>query len=460
MRLHGLPFLGASCTLLLAGVCPRLAHGEIPITADEVAARTRATSATGAARRAEVEAAEAGVNEARIALWPRLAATGFYARYSPITAPSAGNVVMTRSPGPVGADNPAAAVPLRFLVPLNSAGAQVDLTVHASDYVLRFPHTIAAAQRALAAAQAQSAATENRAWHDGRDLFYAWARAVLQKSVADIAVDQARAHLNHARSRQGAGTGLSMEAIRFESQLASAELLQQKLANLIDLLADQLRTAMHDPRPDRYVIGESFDRSNGDASPVDFEACYQTALSHRAELSSLAEAMASEQEQAKAEGARMVPRLDLYGVGLGSNPNPRYYPPDEKFHVTWEVGARLSYSPNDLAVGKMQSRQHRARAESLSAQRQQLMESIRDEVLAAVHTQNEVTLVMIAARKGLALAEDSLRVRRSLLAEGRATQVEVTDAETDLVRARFAEVDAKIDARVAATRLSRAMGSE
>jgi outer membrane protein TolC len=455
-----LPSLDVFCVavLLAAGYGVRPARADIALTSDEVAVRTQSTSAALATRRAEVEAAEAAVSEARITLWPRLAASGFYARYSPLSAPTLGNVVVAQSPGPVGADNPSVAAPLRFPVLLNSIGVQLGLTVSASDYVFRFPHTIAASERARAAAQAQGAAAERNTWHDGRSLYYAWARAVLDKEVADVAVDQARAHLDFARSRQGAGTGLSTEVIRFESQLASAELLQHKLANLMELLADQLRTSMHDSREDRYVIGETLDRSNDDSAPIEFKACYQSALSHRAELTSLLASMESEKEQAKATGALMYPRLEIYGIGLASNPNPRYIPMEDKFHITWEVGARLSYSPNELAIGLSQSRQHKARAEGLDAQRQQMMEAIRDEVLAAVQARQESALALGAAKKSLALAEDSLRVRRSLVTEGRANHVDVIDAETELVRARFVEVDAKIDAQFASIRLLRSMG--
>jgi outer membrane protein TolC len=87
-----------------------------------------------------------------------------------------------------------------------------------------------------------------------------------------------------------------------------------------------------------------------------------------------------------------------------------------------------------------------------------MMESIRDEILAAVQARQESLLAWTAATKSLALADDTLRVRRSLLAEGRATHVEVTDAETERVRAQFAEVDAKIDAKLASVRLERAIG--
>ena len=435
------------------------AFAQIPLTSDDVASRVRSTSATLAARRADVEAAEAAVGEARVALWPRLTASGFYARYSPISGPTLGNIVMTPNPGPTGADNPATSVPLRFSVLRNAAGVQVGLSVPASDYLFRFPHTIAASKLSLTAAQEQGYASEKQATQSARNLYYSWARAVLQKEVADAAVEQTRAHLDFARSRQGAGSGLSTEAVRYESELANAELLQRKLSHLAELLADQLRTAMHDSRPSAYVVGETFDQPGNDSALVDFENCYRIALAQRSELTALVASADSETEQAKAATSSMFPRLELYGLGLGSNPNPRYVPAEDRFHVTWEIGGKLSYSPNEWAAARTQARQHRARAQSLVAQRQQLAESVRMEVLSAVQAQQDCVLALVAAQKSLTLAQELLRVRRSLYTEGRAAHVELTDAETEIVRARFAEVDAKIDTQLASIRLRGAMGT-
>ena len=392
-----------------------------------------------------------------MALWPRLVASGYYARLSPITAPSLGNVVVAQSPGDITATNLPTAVPLRFAVPLDSAGIQLGATVPASDYLFRFPHTVAASRQALSTAQSQGDVAKSQTLSDARALYYAWARAVLQKEVADTAVDQARAHLAFAHSREGVGTTTSTDALRAESQLATAELLQLRLAHLIELLADQLRTSMHDSRTERYVVGETLDATTASTTP-DFTSCYEFAESHRSELSSLSAAIESEREQAKAARAMMIPHLELYGVILSSNPNTRYFPLEDKFHTTWEVGGRINYSPNELALGRTQARQHRARAESLIAQRQQLLERIRDEVLAAVQARQESALALTAAAKSLAVAEDSYRIRKSLFAEGRSASVELTDAESDLVLARFAEVDARIDARLASVRLEGAMG--
>jgi outer membrane protein TolC len=60
--------------------------------------------------------------------------------------------------------------------------------------------------------------------------------------------------------------------------------------------------------------------------------------------------------------------------------------------------------------------------------------------------------------RGLAAAEESYRVRRALQGAGRATAVEVIDAETELTRARVDLIDARIDLHVALVRWRLAAG--
>ena len=60
--------------------------------------------------------------------------------------------------------------------------------------------------------------------------------------------------------------------------------------------------------------------------------------------------------------------------------------------------------------------------------------------------------------RGLRASEESYRTRHLLYQNGRATTVELLDAETDLTSARLDAIDARIDARVAEVRLAYAVG--
>ena len=61
--------------------------------------------------------------------------------------------------------------------------------------------------------------------------------------------------------------------------------------------------------------------------------------------------------------------------------------------------------------------------------------------------------------QGEAGAEESYRIRRERFAVGSAISSDLTDAENDLARARFAVVNAQVDLRVALARLRRAIGT-
>ena len=72
----------------------------------------------------------------------------------------------------------------------------------------------------------------------------------------------------------------------------------------------------------------------------------------------------------------------------------------------------------------------------------------------------EAEVAIESTARGLAAAEESYRVRRSLFQNGRATSVELTDAETDLTRARLEAINARVDLRIAHVRIEHALGRD
>ena len=89
-----------------------------------------------------------------------------------------------------------------------------------------------------------------------------------------------------------------------------------------------------------------------------------------------------------------------------------------------------------------------------------MKDTLRDEISAAVVATQEATAEAESADRGLAAAEESYRVRRELFELGRATQVELVDAETDVLRARLEMIQARVDARVARVQLEHAVGRD
>jgi outer membrane protein TolC len=82
------------------------------------------------------------------------------------------------------------------------------------------------------------------------------------------------------------------------------------------------------------------------------------------------------------------------------------------------------------------------------------------EVTQASQALGKARVAVLTAQRGQQAAEESCRVRQVLFQNGRATSVELTDAETELTRARMELVSAQIDLRLASTRLRHALGRD
>ena len=416
------------------------------LTADEVARRAEETSFDAAARRHALAAAEARLEQAKIAYFPRLTLTGSYTRLS--------NIPPFFIPSPTGQLQ-------AFYIPVDRYLFQATLTVPLSDYVLRLSQSYAAASRSQRAAQLDQQAARLKAATDGRLAYYAWLRARGQLVVAERALEQAKAHLEDARHAFEVGTTSKADVLRVESQVASAELVVAQAKNLVDLNEDQIRTAMHDASERRYEVGEDLRIDPRPLPDVENLAALRAeALERRLEVRALDETAWSLREQAKVARAGYYPRLDAVGNAIYANPNPRYFIPERRFRESWDVGVQLVWTPNDTFNAGSASADAEARAAQTEMQKEQLRDGVKLEVIQAYNALREAEVALQTTLRGLASAEEGYRVRRELFQSGRATSVELTDSEVELFRASLEAINARVNLRAARARLIHAVGRD
>jgi outer membrane protein TolC len=215
---------------------------------------------------------------------------------------------------------------------------------------------------------------------------------------------------------------------------------------------------MHDPVSKKYQIGEDLRTEPAPLPSRDLAALIAHARDRRLEVKSLEATVAALREQVKLARASYYPRLDALLDLTHANPNTRLIPPADEFTFSWAVGVQLTWSPNDLAAARTQVHGALARVAQIEAQREQLRDGLRMEVVQAFHSLRETEVAMRTTVTGLAAAEESYRVRQEQFRNGRAKVVEVVDAETDLTRARLEAVNARVDRRIARERLAHAVG--
>ncbi|HMF40211.1 MAG TPA: TolC family protein [Polyangia bacterium] len=433
------------------------------LTATEAARRAETTSGDVAARQAEIDAAEAAVTQTGIGFFPRLAGGARYTRLSNIEAPLFGvSVVAPGAPvGPLPANTPLVNVPVRFPVLLDQTSFQGTLAVPLSDYFLRIGPAYAAAMRTEAAARFAHDAARRRVAAEVKALYYEWARTRLSRLAEEAAVAQARGHLDDVSKAFAAGSASRADVLRVEAQLAGAEQAAVGTTTLSRALQARLETVMHVGSGAPLAVGEAIASDfNSALAERDLDRLTAAAVGARPEIRGLDATAAALGRQARAAAGAGAPVLAVVGEITDANPNPRYIPSPDRFATTWSASAQITWSPNDAATSYEAYRGLRARQAQVAETRRALVDQVRSEIAGALQAVDNAASAQLTSARAARSAEESYRVRRSLFQNGRATSVELTDAETELTRARLAVISARIDARLADVALLRALGRD
>ena len=440
------PDMAAASTTPVAVPDELLRVSPTGLTSDQVGARAGQTSYTARAAEENLRGAAARVDAAWAGFLPRLTATARYTRLSSFTPPSFGF-------GPPG--TPALSIPLI----LNNYLLQANITVPISDYFLRVDQSYTAAIHSQDAYRYDAVAAKARAASDGKLAFYTWLRARGAIIVATQALNDQKTHLKDAQNQFAAGNANKADVLRAETSVAAAELTIERARNLSEVAEKQIRVAMHAPEDERFVPGENLEAPLP-AVVGNLKQFTNEALASRYEVKSIDANAASARQQASAQRAGRYPTVSAFGDAIYANPNPRRFPATDDWFATWDVGAQIVWSPNDFVLAKALSADAETRVSALEAQRMVTRDGIEIEVVQAYQGVKEADFSIDAARRELSSAQEAHRVARELFNNGKATSTTLTDAETELTRARLDLLNGMIDARVARIRLDHALGRD
>jgi outer membrane protein TolC len=433
------------------------------LTSDRVATRAVATSFDVVSRRADTAAEHARVEGASVGFFPRLALAASYTRYSAITVPSFGNSVVTSTAtplGPIPAGTSLYNVPFTAPVLLDQYFTQANLTVPISDYLFRLSQRYESTKRSERAADLSRRAEELLVAANARLAFYEWARTRFSLSVTQQGLVLAQLHLHDAKALFANGLVSNADVLRVESQVALSEQLVGRAVDAERAAVEQLRTIMHSTPGESFEIGEDLSAPLANDEATDLEALVERAVRDRLELRGLGETAASLAAQAKASRGAALPHVDAMGSVIYADPNPRYVPSQTRFDATWSAGIQLTWTPNDTFSSLADAKESDARAASTRARESAFLDGVRAEVSQAIEAWSDAEIAIETSARRLAASEESYRVRRSLFLNQRATSVELSDAEADVLRARLDAVNARIDQRVAKVRLAHAVGRD
>jgi outer membrane protein TolC len=440
------------------------------ITGDQAGVRAEATSWSAKANEAALLGAAARVDEAWAAFLPRLSAVGKYTRLSFITPPNLGTLVTTTAaPGPLTtttagvttlkANAQLEAFPFSFPYVFNNWLLQATLSVPISDYFLRIDQNYTAATRSQDAARWDVVTAKATSLSDGKVAYYTWLRARGAVLVAVQTLNDQKTHLRDSRNQFAVGNASKADVLRSETSVVSAELALETAKNLADLTEKQLQVAIHSREGEPLVPGEDLE---GLLAPVqgNLQEMIAEALGARPEVKSADANAAAAHQQAAAAKAGRYPVLSAFADGIYADPNPRIFPQSNLWYPSWDVGAQITWSPNDVLVANGQVADNDSRVAVIEANKNTVRDGIEVEVTQALQNVQLADFAIESGARELTSATEAVRVQRELFNNGRGTSATLTDAETDLTRARLDFLNAKADARIARIRLDHALGRD
>jgi outer membrane protein TolC len=336
---------------------------------------------------------------------------------------------------------------------------QGTITVPISDYFLSIGQRYAAATRSEDAARWNLIGARASALTEGKAEYYTWLRNRGAVIVAVQSLNDQKTHLRDARNQFDVGNASKADVLRAETSVAAAELTLEQASNLSDLTEKQLRIAMHAPEGAVLVPGEDLDATLP-SFQGNLKQMTEEALSARAEIKSADANAASVQKQAAVAKAARWPVLSAFADGIYGNPNARVFPQSQDGFATWDAGALLTWSPNDVLVANGNVNDFESQAAAIVANKNNTRDAVEVEVQQDWQNVHQADFAIESSTRQLASAEEAYRVQLELFNNGRGTSTTLTDAETDLTQARLTLLNAKADARIARIRLDHALGRD
>ena len=201
-----------------------------------------------------------------------------------------------------------------------------------------------------------------------------------------------------------------------------------------------------------YKIPEQIDEIN------DLENLKEKALLNRHELKAMEYRVKAGETGIALVQSGWYPQLFLNGNYYYANPNQRYFPPDDKFRDSWDVGITVSFDIWNWNKTGYQTTQ----AEADFEQAKDNYKILKDAIFLQV-TQNYLNLVqtkekLVVSKTSVAQAEENYRVASELYKEGLLLNSELLDVEVTLLQIKTNYIQTVIDYEIAKAKLERAIG--
>ncbi len=258
-------------------------------------------------------------------------------------------------------------------------------------------------------------------------------------------------HVEQVRQFVSAGTRPKIDLRSAELNLADAELGLVRARNGLDLAKLGLNLAMGVEWPIDYdVTTPAIEALSEESQPV--EALLTEALRERPELARLDAQVRAQQAGRRVATSGYFPALVAVGNISGTKVA------DFDWGVNFYVGAGISWNLYGGFLTAHQVEEADAGLAALSAQRDTLRQSIRNEIEQQLLAVAEAKQRLQVGERAVATADERLKLAEGRYQAGAGDIIELDDAQVTQANAQAQKVAATYDLATARARLARALG--
>lgn len=446
-----------------------------PMTADRAAELALQQNPSAERVRALARASEASVAKTRAQMWPRLELSGRYTHIdgfpdgtiatgldpqalmfardmaAQVTDPAARAVLL----GQINAQANSAPT---IKIPRNQFDFGAQLTWPVSDLFFAMLPALKSAKAAVQAEEARVAITEAQIRRDARQAFYQLARARGALAVASEAENQAGTQLGQVEASTRAGYLTESDLLDARARVAATARALASAKAGVEIADAALRTMLGAADGPVYGIAEPV--LTPDPAPLEAaDALLAQALKQRPEVAALQATTAAQTAAIDATAAQGYPHLALVAGANYANPNRYVIPPKAQFDPSWQVGAAITWSPNDTLINDQAANNLKAQAEAVQFQLQELKRGLQLEIRRSLAQLKSAKEALTSAQASQTSAEAAYQSRLAQLKAGHSTSADLLLAEVQLDQARLSVLDAAIELRLARSNLAYATGS-
>ena len=317
---------------------------------------------------------------------------------------------------------------------------------------------IRTAQNVESASRFESNVARNDVALELIEIYMNHARARGSLAVAELALQQAEANRAQAEARLRGGIGNRPDVARFEARVAAAERGVAQSQADVESTANALRTLLDIEGKGPLAFQERLTEVPESAFEQSVQDLVEAAWKLRDEMQAANSLVRAREYASRTARGAMAPGVGVEAAVDYGRPNALFVPPIDEFRTSWNVSAVVSWSPDGTWAASRAKERAVAEEAEAKAQREQLRDLIRIEVVGAEAAYRASLESVRAAKRQVDAAEEAYAAKRRGFEVGISDAVEVIDSEIDVNRARLALIDAAALLRVRESALRTAIG--